>query len=252
MQKKQLPILLAGVAIYALIAVASYLFFFEQMTQGAPIPETASATPQWLMGLGVGGFVLVIYGLLGSIGLWFAKKLSLPGVFSDSGKWRGWIVTPLIYGVVIGIFLAIVDQLASASGLAPHFPHPDFPFSILASMSAGIGEEILFRGFVFGLWAFLLNLVLKRWNKTTIALWIANILAALAFGASHFPAAFVLFGVTSPAEIPPFVIGEIFLLNGVLGLAAGERYMKDGLIAAVGVHFWADIVWHVIWPFIFA
>jgi len=38
-----------------------------------------------------------------------------------------------------------------------------------------------------------------------------------------------------------------FLLNGMIGLVAGERYMKDGLVAAVGVHFWTDIVFHVIW-----
>jgi hypothetical protein len=35
-------------------------------------------------------------------------------------------------------------------------------------------------------------------------------------------------------------------------IAAGERYMKDGLIAAAGVHFWADIAWHVIYPLLFA
>ena len=252
MSKKQLPIFAALLVTYALIALVSYLFFFEQLTQGTSLPATTTNTPKWIMGLAVAGFILVFYGLLGWAGYWFARKLGLPGIFSETGTWRGWIVTPLLYGLALGIFLAIVDQMAATSGLAPHFPHPAFPFSILASLSAGIGEEILFRGFVFGLWVFLFNLLLKRWNKTKIALWIANIIAALAFGASHFPAAMILFGATTPDAIPPFVIGEIFLLNGVLGLAAGERYMKDGLIAAAGVHFWADIVWHVIWPFIFA
>jgi hypothetical protein len=40
---------------------------------------------------------------------------------------------------------------------------------------------------------------------------------------------------------------EVFLLNGIVGLVAGERYMKDGLVAAAGVHFWADVVFHVLW-----
>jgi hypothetical protein len=58
----------------------------------------------------------------------------------------------------------------------------------------------------------------------------------------------LIVGVETPAGLPPLVLAEIFLLNGVLGLVAGERYIKDGLLAAAGVHFWADIVWHVLWP----
>jgi hypothetical protein len=42
-------------------------------------------------------------------------------------------------------------------------------------------------------------------------------------------------------------MGEILLLNGVVGLVAGDQYMKEGLIAAAGVHFWTDIFWHVLW-----
>jgi len=36
-----------------------------------------------------------------------------------------------------------------------------------------------------------------------------------------------------------------------VALVAGERCRRDGLVAAMGVHFWADIVWHVIWPLVF-
>ncbi|MBK7317952.1 hypothetical protein [Candidatus Villigracilis affinis] len=42
-------------------------------------------------------------------------------------------------------------------------------------------------------------------------------------------------------------MAEVFILNGVVGLLVGERYMKDGLVAAAGVHFWADVVFHVVW-----
>lgn len=64
-------------------------------------------------------------------------------------------------------------------------PHPGFPASILASISAGIGEEIAFRGFVLGLWAIILNFLLKGINGRNVALWLSNIIAALAFGAGH-------------------------------------------------------------------
>jgi len=204
--------------------------------------------PRWVLGLANAGIILVGYGLLGLAGYNFARKVGLPGIFSEEGNWNRWFVTPLLYGIGLGIFLVLVDQLVAVTGMGIHFPHPAFPFSILASASAGIGEEILMRGFVFGLWAWLLNFIFKRWDKTNVALWIANVIAALAFGASHLYTAALLFGVTDPTALPPIVIAELFLLNGVVGLAAGERYMKDGLVAAIGVHFWTDIVWHVLWP----
>jgi len=81
-------------------------------------------------------------------------------------------------------------------------------------------------------------------------LWAGNIIAALAFSVGHKPGIMVILGVTKPAEIPVFVMAEIFLLDGTLSLVAGERYMRDGLVAAMGVHFWVDIVWHVIYPLI--
>lgn len=250
MHKKQLVLFATLVGLYALVAFASYAFFFEQMTQGAPVPVTTSEIPTWILGLANAGIVLVIYGLLGLAGYWFARKLGLPGMVNENGNWRGWFWTPLVYGIVLGVFLGLVDLIVSLTGLGSRFPHPAFPFSILASLSAGIGEEILFRGFVFGLWAFLLNLILKRWNKTRLAFWIANVIAALAFSAGHLPAAMLLLNVPTPLDLPPFLIAELILLNSVVALAAGERYMKDGLIAAVGVHFWTDIIWHVIYALI--
>ena len=60
----------------------------------------------------------------------------------------------------------------------------------------------------------------------------------------------MLTDVATPDQIPTLVLIEMFLLNGLLGMVAGERFMKDGLVAAIGVHFWADIVWHVLAPLV--
>lgn len=121
-------------------------------------------------------------------------------------------------------------------------------FSIVASASAGIGAEITFRGFVLGLWTCLLNLLLRRRRMTGLALRIANVIAALAFAAGHLPTAMVLYKVASPAELPGLLVAEVFVLNTVISLAAGWRYMASGLVTAIGIHFCADIVWHVLWP----
>ena len=134
----------------------------------------------------------------------------------------------------------------------PSTQHSSPPSSAnrIASAAAGIGEEIVFRGFVMGLWAFLLNLLLRRSDNTAAALWIANVVAALAFAAGHLPTLMFLFNVQSPLQLPPAALADLVVLNGLVALVAGERYMRDGLVAAMGVHFWADVVWHVIWPLI--
>ena len=248
--RKQLAILAVLVGIYAMLAFLTYAIFpVEQLAPAqAGVPSATANIPPWLLGLANAGIIIVLYGLLGLAGYWFAKKLGLPGVFRQGASWKEWLWQPLFIGLVLGLLVVLVDRGFAALGDWQGFPHPPFPFSIVASATAGIGEEILFRSFVLGLWAFLLNLVFRRWGMTGVALWIANFIAVLAFGAGHLPGVMVMLGVSSLASISPLVLGELFLLNGVVGLVAGERYLKQGLVAAVGVHFWTDIVWHVVWP----
>lgn len=247
MHRKQLTVLLVLLLSYGFVTFATYAFFADQLAASAGVPMPDTGVSDILMGLASAGIVLVLYGTLSLLGYWFARKFDLPGIFSEDGNGRRWFVIPLLLGLICGVLLVAVDLLFAPINGFGALPHPPFPVSVLASLGAGIGEEILFRGFVFGLWGFLLNWLLKRFNGRTAALWIANLIAALAFGASHFGSVFFLTGATSLADLRPALIIEVFLLNGVIGLIAGERYMKDGLVAAAGVHFWADVVWHVAW-----
>lgn len=250
MHRKQLTVFFVLLVVYAICAFLTYAFFLDELAafSGVPLPEMPAS--DLVMGLTIAGMILVVYGILGLLGYWFARRLGLPGIFSEEGNWRRWFLFPLGLGLVCGVLLMVGDLLfASLNGFG-RFPHPDFPVSILASLSAGIGEEIAFRGFVFGLWGFVLNWLFKRFHGRTAALWIANGIAALAFGAGHLGTLFALTGATSLAELNPVLLAEIFLLNGLVGLVAGERYMKDGLVAAAGVHFWTDVVWHVMWGLI--
>jgi membrane protease YdiL (CAAX protease family) len=199
-----------------------------------------------------------VYGVAGLAGLWFARKLDLPGTYRAGAGWNGWFLLPLLYGLVVGVIIVTVDRLFTPAiqaslGTAQQwqgFTHPPFPVSLIASATAGIGEEILFRSFVLGFWAFLLNMLLRRWGATQAALWIANGIAAVAFAFSHIATATFLLGVATPAELPQPVLVELLLLNGILGLVAGGLSFRDGLVAAIGVHFWADIVWHTLYPLI--
>jgi len=246
MHRKQLTVLFVLLVVYALSAFLTYAFFTDQLAAAAGMPMPDMGISDAVLGLANAGIVLVVYGILGLAGYWFARKLDLPGIFNEDGNWRGWFFIPLLLGLVGGVAVVLGDLLFAPVNGFGRFPHPVFPVSILASLSAGIGEEILTRGFVFGLWGLILNWLLKRFNGRTAALWIANVIAALAFGASHLGTIFILTGAASMADVSPVLLVETFLLNGIIGLVAGWRYMKDGLVAAAGVHFWTDMVFHVL------
>ncbi len=249
--KNQLAILGLLVSVYAALALVAYVFIpWEQLTSGQPMPSVLTSMPRWLFGVASSIFVIILYGLLGLAGFWFSARLGLPKVYRTAGSWRNWVLGPMVWGLAIGVVMIIADRIIASVGGVKGFPHPVFPFSLIASASAGIGEEILFRFFVMGLWAYLLTRILKSSSGTTAALWTGNVIAALIFSASHVPAAMVLLGVNSPADIPIPTIVELVLLNSAVGLAAGIGYIRHGLIAAIGIHFWADIVWHVVWPLI--
>jgi membrane protease YdiL (CAAX protease family) len=247
MNRKQLTVFIILLFVNAFSAFAVYAFFAGDLAAMAGIPMPDMGVSDAVLGLANAGIVLVLYGILGWIGIWFARKLGLPGVFSEDGNWRRWFLIPLLLGLACGLILIVGDILFAPINGFGRLVHPTFPVSILASLSAGIGEEIMFRGFILGLWALLLNWLLKRFQGRTAALWIANVLAALAFGAGHLGTIMVLTGASSPGQLSPVLLAETFLLNGVIGLIAGERYMKDGLVAAAGVHFWNDVLFHVIW-----
>lgn len=254
--KKQLGILAILIIANALLAVLYYLLLPKEALAMPGVDQAPLDAPQWVLGIANSAIVLVIYSLAGLAGFWFSCRLNLPGTYRPGASWRSWFLWPLLAGAVIGLLFIVIDRafapairaaLTSADGWQG-FTHPEFPLSLIASATAGIGEEILFRSFVLGLWAFLFNLLLRRWNATSAALWIGNIIAAFAFGASHLPSVMLLLGAATLADLPIPLLAELFLLNGILGLVAGERMFRDGLVAAIGVHFWADIIWHVIYP----
>ena len=247
MHRKQLIVFFILILLVALSAFVTYAFFTDEVvaTAGVPMPDMGVADA--VLGLANAGIVLVMYGILGLAGYWFAQRLGLPGIFSEDGNWRRWFFIPFLLGLICGVAVVIGDVLFAPINDFGRMVHPGFPLSIFASLSAGIGEEVTFRMFVFGLWGLIFNWLLKRFNGRTVALWIANVLAALAFGAGHLGTILFLTGASSVAELNPVLLAEIFLLNGVIGLIAGQRYMKDGLVAAAGVHFWMDVVFHILW-----
>ena len=250
--KYQIKLLLILIIIY-LLSTAIYM-----LIPGGGIDMTAAYSDEALpdispilLTLANLLLVAIIYFPVGYIGISINKRTDLPGIINSQSNPKNLYFYPLLTGIGLGLILIIVDIatkfISNNSGLT----HPSFPSSIFASLNAGIGEEIFFRLFLMSMWVWILTWVntkmFPKKDYRTQILIISNILAALGFSAGHFPTVFALFDTTSLAEIPPVIIGEVIILNMLVGLAAGNAFRKHGLIAASGIHFWTDIVWHVIY-----
>lgn len=242
--KKQLKILAILVIVLALVSAINIFMpipsQFEALQQELPASKPVLALANF-------GIILIIYGLLGLFGYYLSKKLNWSGIFSEKASKKELFLKPLYIGLFLGLVVIAGDKIFSQFHSLGEFPHPAFPFSILASLGAGIGEEIIFKLFLLSFWAFILGFFFKKYNKQNIVNWVAIIIAAVAFSASHLPAFMLLYGFTSFAQIPAIIILEVFLLNGIIGVIAGREFIKYGLVAAIGIHFWTDIVWHVIY-----
>lgn len=242
--KKQLKIYSVLVFVLAIISAINVFASVPSQLNSLQQPLPASKP---LLALATFGITLIGYGLIGLLGYYLAKKLGWPGIFNGKEGWKKLFLRPLYIGLIMGIFLIFAQKVFVSFHNLGELPHPPFPFSILASIGAGVGEELIFRLFLISLWALILGFIFKKFNKQGIVNWIAIIIAALAFGAGHFPNVMFLYGFTSLSQLPIIFIIEILLLNGIIGVVAGKEFIKYGFIAAVGVHFWADIVWHVIY-----
>jgi hypothetical protein len=117
----------------------------------------------------------------------------------------------------------------------------------VAAAVAGIGEEILFRLFFVSFWVWIVSHLFLRDRAGAAAFWVVAVISARAFAASHLPSVMLLFGFHGAGDLPPALILELILLNGALSLFAAEYLRKYGFLAALGVHLWTDVVWHVVW-----
>ena len=224
------------------------LFVPAQPLPAQPLPAPADGGDmtmplRLLINVGLG---LLVIGGLGYLGYRLSLRLGFPEVWDAAVTNRQRFFVPLVVGLLLGCVMVAADVvLAPLHGLGP-LPHPEFPASIIASAAASIGEEALFRLFFIPFWMWLISLPLRGRHRDAV-FWVVTILSAVAFGAGHLPAAPLVLGVESVGEIPAILIAEIFVLNGAISIAAAYCFRKYGFLAAVGVHFWNNAVWHVLW-----
>jgi hypothetical protein len=215
----------------------------------------ASAANAWMDGLqgfmlGVAALVLGSF-LAGSTGLgtptledWIAKRrpripldtvVSLSIVAVIAGSLILVLVRLLV--VVIGVMVGGDVSAAASASTNPVGDYPELWKWLLVSFHAGVTEEILFR---FGLMNLLVWLG-RRLGRSpgTTAIWTANLIAAIVFGALH------LVGILPVPDIP-LVQASVVVQNTMVGLVFGWFYWKLGLESAMLTHMLLDVFFYVI------
>jgi hypothetical protein len=227
------------IGLVIVMALLMALSIFLPAYQGLmPTEELPASKP--VLALVNAAMALFLYGGLGYLGYILSRKLGFADIWSPDVTHRQRFLYPALIGAGLGVFFIVADTLGA-------LPHPAFPLSLLASATAGIGEEILFRLFFVSFWTWLIGRILLRGKGQEVVFWIIVVLSALAFAFGHLPAAMILYEFSSINDIPASLLAEIILLNGVLSVFAAGYLRKYGFLAAAGIHFWTDVVWHVVW-----
>lgn len=221
------------------------------LPQGAFLSTQTLPASKPVLALANAAIMLIFYGGLGFLGLKLSSKLGFADIWDLKVSNKQRFLIPALVGGGIGIFFILADVIFSKFHTLGPIPHPPFPTSLVVSATAGIGEEVIFRLFFISFWVWLISYVIlkKRWQNQVF--WVISIFSALAFALGHFPSVMILFDFKTIQEIPFVLISEIILLNGVVSLLAAYYFRKFGFLVAVGIHFWTDIIWHVIWGIIY-
>ncbi|UCH63499.1 MAG: CPBP family intramembrane metalloprotease [Fidelibacterota bacterium] len=245
MRKLSLSIRIYFGLILALAILAAVSIFLPTFQGLMPHQELPASKP--VLALANAGIMIFLYGGLGYLGYSLSRKLDFADIWDEGVTNQQRFVIPALIGLGLGIFLIVADAVFSQFHDLGPLPHPSFPASIVASATAGISEEVIFRLFFISFWMWLVSRVILKGRGQEPVFWIVAVLSALAFAFGHLPATMAFFEFSTIGEVPPALLGEMVLLNGVLSLFTAYYFRKYGFLAPVGIHFWTDVVWHVVW-----
>jgi hypothetical protein len=170
---------------------------------------------------------------------WMSKRAP-----AERGHWLAAAALGIVAGAAIVLLDATIFQHAMSAAMAEAgqaAPHVARWKGALASFYGGIAEEIQLRLFFMTLIAWCLAKVTRSTSPSPLLFAVANVVAALAFGAGHLPMAAQVFG-----GLTTMVVVRTIVLNALAGIVFGALYSRWGLERAMVAHFCADIVLHVV------
>ena len=211
----------------------------------------------------LGGAVLLAGALVA--GLAFQKRAGL-----EARPAKAMVPFGLVVAVVLGLaagfsilafdaFLSLLAQSASGIPGVPAYPVPGMPAEpepgartliltpwqgLLASLYAGVVEEIILRLFLMSLAVWALVKLTKKARPTSSAIWTGLALVALVSGLVHVPL------MASFAAMSSFLVLRFWLLGIAPAFLYGWLYWKKGIAAAMIAHFTADFFIFVLVPLI--
>jgi len=217
------------------------------LPQGEIIPVQELPTSKINLAI-INFFIMaIIYGGLGLIGISLTKKIGFADIWDTDISIKKKIIQPFFIGIGLGVFFILLDLMLSNFHTLVALPHPPFPLSLFASITAGIGEEIIARLFFISLWVWLFSYILFKRKYLKQTFWIVSVFSAILFTVMHIPSIFAVYNLESFSDIPQIILLELFILNGSLSLFAAYNFKRYGILTAIGIHFWVDIIWHVIY-----
>jgi len=199
---------------------------------------------------------LVLFAIVIFLGLFLSKRIGmglpiLEGVLegkNQTKELKSILLPSFSLGIIAGTFTVLMD--IPFKKFIPEILHLETPVTVwkalLASFYGGIAEEILLRLFLVSLFVWIIFKIKKDkdGNPTVFGIWLSIILAAIFFGLGHLPA------TAQMTKLTGIIIIRAIVLNGILGTTFGWLYWKKGLESAIIAHFSADIVLHIITPFV--
>jgi membrane protease YdiL (CAAX protease family) len=218
------------------LVIAVLLYFIGNLA-GLPLLRATQAPiePAWFWGLAtlISAIVLSLSMLMASrsgLGAPLLENL-LPVEARLPWLRTGLALTVLIIlaGLPFGLWLNLqVDPATYPAGY----------LLVLASVKAGVVEELLYRFFMVSLLVWLAGFTFRsqeNW-QTRWRFWIAIGLSGLVFGWAHVDARLVIPGIS-----PLFLTG-VLILNSLLGTAFGWLFWTLGIEWAIFAHFAYDAV----------
>jgi len=161
---------------------------------------------------------------------------------ADGGGWGQALFLAALAAAVAAAADLVLRRLSPASFTGiPRLDDVTLPGRVMALLYGGVAEELMIR---FGLMTLLLWLGMKllRGRRPPWLVWLAIVLASLAFAAGHLPA---LVGMTQPDTV---LILRIVALNGALGLLYGWLYASRTLEHAMLAHMATHVVFWTATP----
>jgi hypothetical protein len=194
----------------------------------------------------------LIFGLAIGFGLLLARSVGLR--FPLLSRWLEGEATSLPAGslragIVAGVAIGAGTVCALYGFVLPRIPQwpseAAMPLStrVLICFYGAINEEVLMRLFVLGLLLWAVQKITRGDGEVRGARFlVANVAAALIYGAAYLPAARMLVPLTG------LLIASIVGVKAIAGVVFGELFRRRGLEVVMLAHFISDLVIHVLGP----